>query len=206
MSRIYRATFECHHSNGTIARPSLHYQTDVPLAGSEPDASDVANGIWTLLGTEFRAICPTSVTVDAISVAEEVIAPDIGAAGSHTVALAGTMTVSGDPMPEGLVPVLNLHTDVRSRSARGWLHPPGPMGSSRVSGDSWTSVYLGVLNAFCAKLDDGFDLGTLQITRVNPKVYSRTRRERAEDPFVFSVKSATVNPRPHWLRTRMTTP
>jgi hypothetical protein len=76
----------------------------------------------------------------------------------------------------------------------------------QLGGDTWISGYQTKLAAFAAVLDDSFNLGTIDITHVNPVVYSRTRHQRGEDPHAFRVTSATANTKAHWLKTRMSTP
>ena len=186
--------------------PSLHYQTDVPLGGDEPDPSDVASAIWTHIGTAFRACFSSGVTVHTFVCAEEVLPPSIGVAGSTSVELGGTAGASGDAIPQGITPIINLHTNARSRSARGWMHLPPPPGSANINTNTFTSTHLTRMTTLCALLDDVLDLGTVFVTHVNPVVYSRTRHANGLEPYTFQVKSATANPTPHWLRSRMTTP
>jgi hypothetical protein len=206
VANIYRLQFECVHTDGTLAQPSLHYQTDVPAGGDEPDPSDVASAVWSHLGSAFKACFTSSYTVTALAALEEVLPPAIGIAGTHVVGEAGTLAGSGDSMPQGAVPLINLHTGTRSRSARGWLRLPSPRLADRVSGNVWDGTMLAATGAFCALLDDQLELGTLIITDLNPVVYSKTRAQREEEPFTFRVTGATTNPKVHWLRSRMTTP
>ena len=206
MANIYRATFKCITDNGALVEPSLHYQTDVPLGGDEPDPSDIAAGIWGHLGSAFKACFSSHTTVQVLLVGQEVLPPDIGIAGSHDVNEVGTLSGSGDSFPDGCCPLVNLHTNVRSRSARGWLHLPPPRWADNVSNNVWSGSVVTAITAFRALLDDEIDLGSLIITQLNPVVYSRTRRQREETPYTFRVQSATLNPSVHWLRSRMTTP
>jgi hypothetical protein len=54
-----------------------------------------------------------------------------------------------------------------------------------------------------AKFADDME-DTFQTTGdVNWVVYSRTRRARAQSPYVFGVTSVAVQQRPRWLRRRM---
>jgi hypothetical protein len=83
---------------------------------------------------------------------------------------------------------------------------PSPQWAQYVSYDSFNGALLTAGDAFCALLDDVLTLGTLTPTDLRPVVYSRTRRQRSEDPFTFALTGATFNRTPHWLRSRMTTP
>ena len=83
---------------------------------------------------------------------------------------------------------------------------PSPHWSDFVSNNVWSGSGLTALNALAAVLDDSItESGTFPCTLV-PVVYSRTRAQRAETPFSFDVSSVTLNPRVHWLKSRMTTP
>lgn len=206
MSACYRATVKGHHSSGILVQPTLHYQTDVPISGSEPDPSDVAQGIWTLVGATLKATAANDVTFTSVDVAEQLPPGQIGAAGSYAVTAGAGTVVPNSQLPYATVPLINLHTGVASRSSRGWVHLCSPRLSTYVGNDVWTAAYLNLLNLFAATLDDSFDLGTLQITHVNPVVYSRTRHLRGQTPFTFRVKSASANPQVRWLRSRLSSP
>lgn len=206
MSSVYRIAIKAHVSDGTLLMPSLHYKEDVPAGGSPNGESTIASNVWAHIGSAFLACLPTRDTVDSVEALEEVVAPAIGGAGSHAVNSNGTLSGSGDSMPEGCVPVINLHTNTRSRSARGWLHMPSPHWSDYVSNNVWSGSGNTALQALCALLDDSIDEGGAFPCTLVPVVYSRTRAQRAEDPFAFNVTSATLNPRVHWLKSRMSTP
>lgn len=206
MARIYRATIRSRYATGVLVEPSFHYLTDVPLGGDEPDPDDVADGIWTKVGATYRALLNNSAHVDELVVAEEVIPPAIGAAGAKNVNAAGTGTSGPPNAPQALSPVINLHSGVRSRSGRGWLHPGWTLLSGHMASSQWEASYLGSLQAFADKLEESFDLGTLFITHVNPVIYSRTRHVRSQEPHHFAVTSATANPQVRWLRSRLSAP
>jgi hypothetical protein len=205
MSRIYRATIRC-HKGGILIEPSLHYKVDVPAGGSEPPPNDVAGDIWGHIGAAFKENTPTDVSIDELVVTERVIPPDIGAAGSFVIALAGTLPAAANDLPVGLVPVINIHSAVSSRSARGWVHLPSPQRSDYCQLNTWSSTYQTLLGAFCSDANDSFDMGGVFPPTLVPVVYSRTRHLRGEDPFSFDVTTMTVNPTPKWLRSRMTAP
>jgi hypothetical protein len=204
--RIYRASIRCSYADGGLVVPSLHYQTDVSLGGDEPDPSDVASGIWGVIGTAFRAATPSLVTIHDVVVSEQVIKPAIGATGIHTVELAGSTTLSSEFLPRGIVPIINLHTEVASRSGRGYMTLAGPGASGAISDKLFTGSYLTSYQTLAALLDNSFDLGTLSITHVNPVVYSRKRHVDGLDPHAFRVTSASVRSKIHYLRSRDTSP
>jgi hypothetical protein len=196
----------CRDDLGTFIEPSTHWQTDVPTGGSEPDPDDVADGIWSLIGFAFQSVCPSTVHIDELVVAEQVVAPAIGAAGVHTVNADGLGSVGDGDLPRALVPLINLHTAVASRSARGWQFLACPMDTAKLVDGQWTSGFLGSLNGYAGNLNDSFDLGALLPTHVNPVVYSRTRHQGGAAPYTFRITSATASTRPHWLRSRLTAP
>jgi hypothetical protein len=206
VSRIYRATIKATYGDNALAMPSFHYQTDVPPLGDEPDPQDVADALWSHWGSAALAALG-DVHVASLLVTEEVLPPDIGVAGEHTVNLNGTMAAgTGTAAPDGLTVVLNRHTGTRSRSSRGWTLWPGPSNNSYLNHNVYTAGALAAYNALAALLDDSMDLGSITPTHLNPVVYSKTRRQREEEPWTFRVTSVTVNSVPHWLRSRMTVP
>lgn len=194
------------YGDGTLCQPSLHYQTDVPTAGSEPDPADVASTIWGHLGNFVPATVPTYVHIDSLVVSEQVLKPDIGAAGAVNIDIAGTLPGSSEDLPRELVAIINLHTNVASRSARGYFTLPGPGGETFTQGRLFTNEYVNAGNSLAGVLDDQLDIGTFQVTHLNPVVYSRKRHQAHQDPFTFRVQSAKLNLRPKWRRSRGTTP
>lgn len=207
MSKVYRATFKCDYGDGTLVQPSFHYQTDLAVGGGEPSAVSVADHIWTKLGTAFLNTLPSPVTCHELVAAEEVIPPDIGAVGSHTVAAVGTGFGTGNELPRAFVPLLRLNTGVRSRSARGhtFLCSPGTK-TVVASGAIWDTSTQGFYNTLAALLDDNIMMGDFPETTLRPVIYSRTRRQRSQSPYTFNVTSASCSTHPTWLRSRATTP
>ena len=196
------------HDNDTLAliQSTLHYQTDVPPAGDEPAPDDVANGIWGVIGTAFLAASPTNCHVDTVDVLEMVLPGGAPVGGTKVVNANGTQVTTNKFMSRGTCLGVNLHTAVRSRSSRGFMHLPGALDTSYAGGQTWGGGYLTHANTLAALLDDSFDLGAVLITHVNPVVYSRKRHVDGLSPFAFRVTSATVNPMVRYLRSRDTTP
>jgi hypothetical protein len=209
VARTYRATFFCKDlDDGTIVQPSLHYQTDLSTAGEEPEAGDVASGIWAVVGQAFLNATPSRVSCDGLVVRSEEI-PGSGilpAEGFHSVGLPGNLAVVEGDLPRELVAICNIHTNVGSRSARGYITLSGPYSEAYVTLKQWAGAYATAGHAFAALLDNSFSLGTIQPADVHPVVYSRTRRIKGFTPYTFRVSSASFNLRPHWRRSRGTTP
>lgn len=206
MARTYRITFLGKYATGVLAMPSLHYQTDVPTGGDEPDPDDVAAAVYNHIGSNFLGLVHSSYSLDAVVATEEVIPPAVGVGGQHNTpgavgAIGGSITI-----PHALSAVINIHTQTRSRSSRGWMKLPSPCVGSYLNGDLWGSSYTGGLTSFANLLDDQLTLGTLIITDLNPVVYSRTRHRAGLTPYTFRVTSAGYNPQARWQRTRLTAP
>lgn len=207
MARVYRATFHCSYADGTLVQPSIHYQTDVPTGGDEPAAADVANGVWGNLHFWLAGNTPTTIDIHEVVVTEQVLPPDIGAQAAHGApGEAGTLSPGDDDLPRGLVPLINIHTDTASRSARGWMFLASPGDSTFLVDGAWDPSYVASLQGFADQLDNSFDLGSLFPTHVNPVVYSRKRHKLGQEPYTFRITSALANPRPHWLRRRLSSP
>lgn len=206
MSRIYKATVQAHAPDGSLVQPGFHYKVDVPGGGSEPPANDVADSIWSKWGTAFLAACTDQTHVDSLVVTEMVVPPDIGAAGAHSVNANGTMSIADTDLPAGLVPILNIHSDTRSRSARGYTVMPCPYGVTKLHLGKWSSAFLSALGTLTALLDDTITMGGTFPPTLVPVVYSRARHLRDDEPFAFNVNTVVANATPHWRRSRMTVP
>jgi len=124
----------------------------------------------------------------------------------RSVSSAGVLAVTEGDLPRELVALVNLHTATSSRSARGYITLPGPYSEGYLTGKNWAGTYATAGNAFADLLDDTFTLGSALPSTVRPVVYSRTRRIRNFTPYTFHVTGATFNTRPHWRRSRGTSP
>lgn len=188
-------------------QPSLHYVTDLATGiGTEPDPQDVADGVWSLLGTAFLGTLPTDVTCDDLVVTEQVLPPAIGVQAAHHVGAVGTGFTASNELPKAMVPLVNLHSGAVSRSARGHLFLCSSGKSSTLTAGTWTSAAQTIYNTFAALLDNSFTIGTIGATDVHPCVYSRTRHQRGTDPHNFQVVAATLKIQPTWLRSRLSSP
>jgi hypothetical protein len=216
VSTVYRVEFVCTNlRSGQEQLTTAHVQTDVPIAGSEPDADEVLGIVADHFSTtghdmvNFRSGMYSSARLDRIRVREEVDPATPGAFGAvaeETINLAGTQVASGDQTPDGLCVWIAFRTAAAIRSGRGGTHLPGPYEADRLDSnglwDSGTAFWTAV-QAVAAKFADDME-DTFQTTGdVNWVVYSRTRRARAQSPYVFGVTSVAVQQRPRWLRRRM---
>jgi hypothetical protein len=153
-------------------------------------------------------VTPTRVNVVGLQVRSEELpgSGQLPAEGFRNVGQDGLLAVLEDDLPRELVAIVNLHTGVGSRSARGYMTLSGPYSEGHLTDKSWAGTYATEGHAFADLLDDSFQLGSIQPAQVNPVVYSRTRRIRQLTPYTFRVTKATFNTRPHWLRSRGTSP
>lgn len=207
MARVYKCTIHATHSNGTLVQPSCHYQTDVGDIGSEPNPDDVARLFWQHIATPYLTIQPTALTVHELIVTEEVLKPAIGVVGAHLVGLTGFSATGADATPLALVPLVNLHTQTHSRSARGWQFLGSLQNATHLdAGGNWEATTVAAIQDYANKLAESFGVGDVNVTTCKPVIYSRTRHQRGQSPFVFPVSSAIVNPRPTWLRSRRSSP
>jgi hypothetical protein len=207
VARTYKATIRGTMADGTLVEPGLHYQTDLSPGGNEPDPTDVANDIWNQIGAPYKACSPGDLFIHELVVTEEVLPDTIGVSGVHTVDQSGLLPMGSRHLPMELVPIVLFHTQTRSRSARGHSFLAGPLNESFLTTDGvWENSYLGALQGFANACLLSFDLGTINVTHVNPVVYSRTRHRRLQTPYTFKLSGSTAKPAPTWLRSRASSP
>lgn len=207
---IYRFTFAGHYTDGVQTRNSLHYVTQPPALGEEPNVADVLDLLDTELTTVYNNCMPGNHFLDSESLSE-MVAPSSGdvpaGAEKSKGGLVGGISSGDGHMPEAITAIIALRTGVPLRSARGYVALPSPIGSAYLNSSAeWTGTYLAALNALAAKLDDDYELGTVAVTSVIPVVYSRTRHARGFDPPWFQVQAGVVRQKPSWRRSRTTAP
>ena len=215
MAKIYR--FEMHYTdtdNGEDGLSTVHYQTDVPVAGTEPSPSTVLNLILNHFSstghncTKWTNAMYNSAVLTKAVVREEV-APgsgDVPGTSEELLSLPGTLSIgSGVQCPSGLCLWLKFGTGVALRSARGGTHTPGAMSVLVLNQTgqfdqttSWWTNSVALAAAIKDKLDNVFS----STGDINPGVYSRTRRARGFDPFFFELDVVTPDIDPRWLRRR----
>lgn len=215
MSKIWRFELESQDTtNGALGLSHVTYQTDVPLAGSEPSAAVVLDkilGHFSSSGhnmSKWTIVMKNQVKLVRARVREEVdpAGDDIGEIAEEGLNLSGTNgSETGDRLPSAMCIWLSYKTATASRSARGGTHLPPEMDadhldssglwdSTIVTGASWLALAASILDT----LDDVFDA----TGDINPVVYSRTRRSRGQSPYVFPITSVSISSRPRWLRRR----
>lgn len=215
MAKIYR--FEMHYTDTDNAEDGIstvHYQTDVPVAGTEPSASTVLNLILNHFSSSGHncskwtgAMYNSAVLTKAV-VREEVepASGDVPATAEELLSLPGTFSIgTGVQCPSGLCVWLRYGTGVALRSARGGTHAPGAMSVLTLNQtgqwDQTTGWWTGIL-ALSASIKDKLDNVFASTGDINPGVYSRTRRARGFSPFFFELDNVTPDIDPRWLRRR----
>lgn len=211
MAKVWRIAFLSTTENGTLAVNTLHYQTDLEALEEEPSGNNVVDAVSDHLTTAYRAVLPTSMTLNSLQ-ARECVAPgseDVPGAGEKTVNLAGTFTAASSRLPDAVCMVVSLKTDVPLRSARGYIALPSPRNETLLdTNQKWltTGTYYTNVEALAALLDDSFDTGGVGAVTLNPVVYSRRRHGIGLNPYTFQVARAIPSNEVHWRRSRTTAP
>jgi hypothetical protein len=192
----------------------VHYQTDVPVAGSEPSAAAILDHILDHFSssghnmTKWTNAMYSDTRLTQARVRQEVEpgSGDIPEVASEDLSLPGTLSIgTGAQAPSGLALWLKYGTSAAIRSARGGTHIPGGMSVLTLdSGGTWDSgtTYWTNVNTLAASILDKIDNVFDTTGDINPGVYSRTRRARGFEPFFFELESVTPDENPRWLRRR----
>lgn len=203
--------------NGALCIANVHYQTDVPLVGSEPSADEVLEQIdqhYSSTGRnvlKWRNVADNNTELVETRVYEEVDpgsgdAPE-GASFVHN--LAGTTgSYTTDVLPPEMCAYISLRTGKLGRSFRGGTHTPPITHPSDLDGNgklqSGTGFFIGcqdLRDAIIDKLEDVFST----TGDINPIIYSRTRRSRGLS-FAEELSGGLVRTNPRWIRRRTSVP
>lgn len=209
-----RFTFSADES-GYLIQNTFHYELveDTAWVPGGININDLLDQVDTKWTTLYRAVLPTSYTLGRILAVQRLQDADTNVpdGGEKAIGLAGTLTVTDTLVPHEVCQVVNLHTDTRSRSARGWLMLPPSRSSTymQAGGDYAASGgYHNAVVALMAILDDNIQhtLAGVNDYHLRPVVYSHKRHNASTPPWTFTIKSATKKNQPHWLRTRTSVP
>lgn len=215
MARTYR--FELvgnDNENGQEWVTGWHYQTDLPGGSGEDPPADVLDAILSHLSssghnmTHFLNCMYSDSSLEVARLRAEEI-PSSGivpVVATEVIGLQGNLSLSGtNPTPSGLAIWLKAQTDAAIRSARGGTHLPPPLSVAAIdSQGQWNTgvtLWSNVVN-LCGKMADTLHLGTITVTDIVPRVYSRTRRIRGFTPYTFDIQSWVPSNEPRWLRRR----
>lgn len=200
---------------GVVQVNNLHYRlvADTAFITNEPTVADTASELWTKLGTAYRATLLTSTTMQLVHGYQEVETWNgaIASSGDFVVNLAGTAALGTGQVARPLSGVIDLRSDVATRSGRGWIMLPGPADPTMLnSSGTFNSIgaYTVAAQNLAALLDDAIQHDVLGVHawHLTPCIYSRTRRKRAQSPFTFDVKAASFRLDPRWVSRRRTAP
>lgn len=202
---------------GVECTANLHYQTDVPVVGSEPSAQEVLDHLDDHFSTSahnlllWRNCLQNGAKLVETKVYEEVEPgsgdPPTGAVNAYDLAgLAGTLGTDAPPVE--LCVYISLTTSKLGRSFRGGVHGPPLAGVGAFDTDGTVQVgssgmipYPILGAAIVDALDNVFD----STGDINPVIYSRTRRARGLS-FTQGLNGYRVNTKFRWLRRRATAP
>lgn len=212
--RVYRAAFEYRGEFGRSMVNVLHFGgDDAILPVDDLNAKKLADKLAAgALVTRWRGLLDASQTFDRVVVTEMLPEDDTGIpeAGEATVSLAGTMAVTGD-LPAELCAVVNKHTGIPKRYARGWWFMPPAQTELATAGGNFlsTSTYMVNINALIAELGHWNKGGSAWGETVawgdatwGLGVYSRTRHNKGLANYFFHCNAYSVATKPHWLRSR----
>lgn len=211
MAAVWRVTYES--SSAGVLFVNTHHVVSRPvgLSTGAPSADQVRDALNTALTTKYRALLPSTFSVDVLDVREEVdpASGDIPEQSSMAIGLAGTRAVGTYETPLGLSQVVSFRTNAAVRSGHGrmWI----PVVDKDVLSTSGQLITTGALatatTAFFDELksthtitDGGNSWDCKQV------VYSRTRRARGDEFFYFDVTAYIRRLTPHWLRSRQSAP
>lgn len=189
----------------------LHVKADPIPLGADRGAADLADDVWSWLGTAYKAVLAEEGTVNDLTVLEE-LAPtstDVPATHLKSIAQAGTLSTPNN-LPVELTMHLKSATGVPLRGAHGGIFLPPPLSSTFLTSDglqfNTTSAYWSAAGTLASTLLAGhdWDATTTPEGHESYVIYSRTRRARAEANYAFDVAAVTRNPIPTWLRSRRT--
>jgi hypothetical protein len=215
VAKIYR--FELHYLDTDVnvnGVSHVHYQTDVPIVGTEPSASTVLNLILNHYSSsghnmsKWTAAMYNHAQLTRAVVREEVEpgSGDIPAVSDEALSLLGTLSLGTSARcPSGVAMWLNYKTDNAIRSGRGGTHPPGAQSALVLnSSGNWDTASTWYVNQglLAASILDPLSNVFDSTGDINPGVYSRTRRARGLSPFFFKLTQVARQTEPKYVRRR----
>jgi len=215
VSKIWHFTIEGVNTwTGAEWKCGVHYQTDVPIAGSEPSAAAILDHIMDHYSSsghnlsKWTGAFPSSSTFTRCAVRERLESTDTSPpeVAEESVALSGSIASSGsDILPGALAVWLKFTTNVALRSARGGTHTQGSALPGDLStGGLWQTgtTFWTAQNTLAASILDKIDNVFDTTGDINPGVYSQTRRDRGQSHF-WELTGVEPQQQIRWLRSRM---
>jgi hypothetical protein len=122
-----------------------------------------------------------------------------GLTGLYDVGQAGSLT--GDPLPAQVATLINYTTNLRYRGGRGRMYLPQATGTELENDQSWTTDFIGGLEAQLATLMSGINEQTIGSNAVTWVLYHRGTTHVPQG--VEDVLVLTVSPTPGTQRRRV---
>ena len=201
--KLWQCAWRSTDTSGTLFVNTLHVQVfEDPDDNFNASADGVADGVDAAFTTLYRAMLNTAYTVNELAVRELRTATPEAAAKS--LAVAGTLANATSLLPIEVCGIITWKSNVATRSGRGRMFVPSPRYSSYLTtNDAWNTgaAYWTAMGAFAAEVltTNTFVEGGVTYT-IQPVVYSRAHDQANE------ITSYVRRQRPHWLRSRSTSP
>lgn len=180
-----------------------------PAGASSPDSR--LDDVETWLKVKYANFLPSTITLRTLRLFRiPAVYGDDSEVASKDVNLVGALSVGTGTVPRETVLTLTLRSNHTSRRKMGRLFIPSPRNPSTLDGASrWvtSSSYVVNVKAFADALLAGHDLGVAGANgHLSTRVYSRqTHKEQSGDK-TTDIDTYIVQPRPRWLRRRVTAP
>ena len=207
---IWKTTWRSSYDDGTLVSNSLHWVSQPAFGGDDVNADQLLSTINEALTDYYLACCSGNITLNEV-VASQILpylSTDVPEGAILTPdGASGTLTPGTDALPKGLVGIMSLQTGVARRWARGYMALPGSQNEVHLDDGNWSGAYLYACNAFAALLDNDYEAGDSDSVSIIPVVYSRKRAQTIDlDHSWAQVQAGVFRTKPHWRRSRTTSP
>lgn len=204
MAHVYRVTLQAIQGDNSIVN-ALHYVTeDSAWVASEAAAVDVAQKVRDALATSWRAFFPAAWTCQPVYAAEvqDPLDPSAQRAAGISTAMGVGTNAGSQTGPLELCGTLKFSTEFAGRSFRGHCFCPPALSSSAATGETLSTSYKTLMQAFADALATNLTSGLFGLQSIEQVIYSRTRHARGISPMYAKVRSRQVVDRARWLRSR----
>lgn len=220
MANIWRWTVEGTDAAGQqLWQSTMHYQTDMDAASTEPDAATVLAKLVNHYGSggngngmeRWLVTIPPPVKLTHARVYQELAPGSTSVPGTADMAftLSGQAASGTYLEPFALCPWIAFKTGLASRSSRGGTHlAPSVASYSLAAGGlydtttAWWSAIVALAGYQKDVLQAVFNGTIFGAGDLKPVIYSRTRRGRNQTPFTFQITSAIPSSKPRFVRRR----
>jgi hypothetical protein len=202
MASNWLATFASHDAVGTLYENTIGVKMD-PTSGDGLSAGDLADAVYSWVGSEYNACLSGLLTLDTLTVRKMPF--PVTEEGVHAINTTGG-GANDDNWPREIALICAWKTDHPGRSGRGHIALPAPRKASTLyAGNSvWvlTNAYFTTtVQAFYDALDAGADWGPGGADgHISHIVYSR------KDDAGYDVKARVSRAGMRWVERRQTIP